>query len=144
MSKHDYEFTLQPSPRIKYPWDPLNLGTPDYIPSFRKPGQLFGMSKEDYEYDPKSSFNENLICISNSNNLAILVNNSNSNTLFIENHKNIHQNDDEEINNLDLTLRSPKSGRSLLPGGITEKERNELSPNSFYDYLFQRNRFSLK
>lgn len=144
MSKHDYEFIPQPTPRIKYPWDPLNLGTPDYIPSFRKPGELFGMSKEDYENDPKSSLNENLICTSNSNNLAILVNNFNSNTLFNEDQKNDNQNDDKEINNLDLTPRSPKSGRSLLPGGITEKERNELSPNSFYDYLFQRNRFSLK
>ena len=84
-----------------------------------------------------------------------LKNNSNSNYLINQNLENQDsenqnlenqnlENQDEEIKNLDLTPRSPKSGRSLLPGGITEKERSELSPNSFYDYLFQRNRFSLK
>ena len=64
-----------------------------------------------------------------------LKNNFNSNCLI---------NEDSENQDSDLTPRSPKSGRSLLPGGITEKERSELSPNSFYDYLFQRNRFCLK
>ena len=99
------------------------------------------MSKQDNDHDTNPISNQ----IINTD----LKNNSNSNSNCLINQDSENQdpenqdleNQDEEI---DQTPRSPTTGRSLLPGGITDKERSELSPNSFYDYLFQRNKFGLK